>query len=127
LILAGNLAAWFYQTLGGINYDAAQTGFKHIVLRPRPVGDLAWVQASHRSLYGAIRSEWRIAEGKFHWTVTVPPNTTATVFVPTKFAATVTESGKPAARSRGVRLLRAEPEVAVFSVESGSYAFAAQR
>jgi len=39
----------------------------------------------------------------------------------------VTESGKPAARSRGVRLLRAEPEVAVFSVESGSYAFAAQR
>ena len=60
MILAGNLAAWFYQTLAGINYDPARPGFRHVVLRPRPVGDLSWVTASHKCLYGTIRSAWRI-------------------------------------------------------------------
>ena len=31
LILSGNLEAWFYQTLAGINYDPEQPGFKHII------------------------------------------------------------------------------------------------
>ena len=39
-ILSGNFEAWCYQTLGGINYDPQHPGFKHIVLSPRPVGDL---------------------------------------------------------------------------------------
>jgi hypothetical protein len=45
-ILSGNLEAWCYQTLGGINYDPERPGFKHIILQPRPVGDLKWVRAS---------------------------------------------------------------------------------
>ena len=34
MILAGNLGAWFYGTLAGINYDPQRPGFKHVVLRP---------------------------------------------------------------------------------------------
>src|SRR5437762_14098485 len=81
-ILSGNLEAWLYQTLGGINYDPERPGFKHVVLRPRPVGDLTSVSASHRSLYGPIVSDWKVEGGDFVWTVSVPPNTTATVHVP---------------------------------------------
>ena len=44
-ILSGNLEAWCYQTLAGINYDPQQPGFQHIILRPRPVGDLTFVSA----------------------------------------------------------------------------------
>ena len=51
LILAGNLDAWFYQTLGGINNDPAQPAFKQIIIKPMPVGDLTWVKAHHDSLY----------------------------------------------------------------------------
>ncbi len=87
MILAGNLAAWFYQTLAGIDYDPAQPGFRHVILRPRPVGDLTAVTAAHKCPYGTIRSAWRIRDGVFHWDVTVPPDTTATVYVPTNDAA----------------------------------------
>ncbi|APW58934.1 family 78 glycoside hydrolase catalytic domain [Paludisphaera borealis] len=122
-ILSGNLEAWLYQTLGGINYDPERPGFKHIILRPWPVGDLTFVRAEHTSRYGRIDSEWKLADGAFAWTVTVPPNTTATVYVPSTDAAAVTEGGKPAGQAEGVKFERAEPGFAVYSVGSGTYAF----
>ncbi len=106
MILAGNLGAWFYGTLAGINYDPQRPGFKHVVLRPRPVGDLTFVNGSHKSQYGTIVSRWKIEGDRFHWQVIIPPNTTATVYVPTRDAAAVTEGGKPAAEADGLRFLR---------------------
>ena len=55
----------------------------------------------------------------------MPPNTTATVYVPAKDAAAVTEGNQPAARAEGVRFLRMEAGSAVYSVGSGTYAFSA--
>jgi alpha-L-rhamnosidase len=55
--------------------------------------------------------------------VTIPPNTTATIFVPAKDAASVTESGKPVGEAVGVKFLRMENNVAVYVVGSGSYRF----
>ena len=66
-ILSGNLEAWCYQTLAGINYDPEQPGFKHIILRPRPVGDLTSVSASHKCLYGGIHSHWQSTADSFVW------------------------------------------------------------
>ncbi len=122
-ILSGNLEAWCYQTLGGINYDPERPGFKHVILRPRPVGDLTFVNASHRSLYGLIQSDWKIDGGAFLWSLAVPPNTTATVYVPAKEAAAVKEGNKAAALAKGVRFLGMESSTAVYSVGSGAYAF----
>ncbi len=55
--------------------------------------------------------------------ITVPVNTTATVYVPATSAESVTESGKPAIQARGVRFLRLEQGRAVFEVDSGNYSF----
>ena len=123
MILAGNLGTWFYQTLGGINYDPMQPGFKHIILRPRPVGDLTFVRASHKCLYGVIRSEWKIEGCHFRWDVVIPSNTTAMVYVPAKDAAGVSEGGKPAAQTEGVKFLRMEDGAAVYAVGAGHYQF----
>jgi len=123
-ILSGNVEAWFYQTLAGINYDPERPGFKHIVLHPRPVGDLTFVKASHRSLYGTIRSDWKIEDGTFRWNVSVPPNTTATVYVPAQEASVVTEGGKPAGQAPGVKFSRREARAIVYEVGAGNYAFA---
>ncbi len=123
LILAGNLEAWFYQSLAGINYDANQPGFKHIILRPFPVGGLQFVRASYKSMYGKIVSNWKIRGDKFSWDVVVPPNTTATVYVPAVHLDSVTESGKAAKKSKGIRFLRMEDGRAVFAVDSGKYKF----
>lgn len=55
--------------------------------------------------------------------VTIPANTTATVFVPAHSAAAVIEGGKPAAQAEGVRFLRTENRAAVYAIESGTYRF----
>ena len=55
--------------------------------------------------------------------VTIPANTTATVYVPAKDAAGVTESGKPVGKVKGVRFLRMESGAAVYAVDSGTYRF----
>ena len=55
--------------------------------------------------------------------VTIPPNTTATVHIPAKDAASVTESGKPADKAEGVKFLRMENNAAVYAVGSGVYRF----
>ena len=57
--------------------------------------------------------------------VVIPPNATATVFVPTRDPEAILESGQPAVQSPGLRLLRREQGVAVFQVGSGRYSFTA--
>lgn len=123
LILSGNLDAWFYQTLAGINYDPEQPGFKHIIIRPQPVGDLTLVKAHHDSMYGRIVSNWNRQGDRLTMDVVIPANTTATVYVPFRDAKSVTESGQPAAQADGVTFLRMEDDSALYEVGSGFYQF----
>ena len=123
LILAGNLDAWFYQTLAGINYDNALPGFSHIIIKPQLVGDLKWVKAHHDCLYGSIVSNWRREGQMLNMEITIPANTTATIYLPAKYADGVTESGKPAHKAKGVQFVRMENNNALYTVGSGSYRF----
>ncbi len=123
LILTGRLVAWFYQSLAGIDCDPERPGFKHIRMRPQPVGDLRFADASHRSMYGEIKSSWKIEKDRFIWEVTIPANTTATLYMPADCAAEVTEQGLPAGDAEGVKYIRMEQDRAVFIVGSGSYSF----
>ena len=93
---------------------------------PRPADGLDWVKASYDSIHGRIESNWRREGGTLRLSVTIPANTTATVYVPAKDAAAVTESGKPADKADGVRFLRMEDGAAVFAIGSGTYEFAAR-
>jgi alpha-L-rhamnosidase len=119
----GDLGVWLYEYVGGIRPDPEHPGFKHAMLRPYPIEDLTFVKASHQSMYGTVRSNWRRENGHFVLYVSVPPNTTATVFVPAKDGAKVTESGQPADTAKGVKLVRNENGMAVYDVESGNYSF----
>ena len=114
---------WFYQGLAGIQADPAAPGFKNTVIKPAIVGDVTWVKSHHDSPYGKVVSNWKSDGKKLTMEVTVPANSTATVFVPAKDAAGVTESGKPAANAKGVKFLRMENNAAVYAVGSGTYQF----
>ncbi len=59
VMLVGDLGIWLYENLAGIKSDPEQPGFKHIIMRPEPVGDLRFAKASHRSPYGLIASDWQ--------------------------------------------------------------------
>ena len=119
----GDLAVWMYEYLAGIRPDPANPGFRHVLIHPYPAGDLTFVKASHQSLYGKIATSWKRAPGEFTLAVSIPPNTSATVWVPAKDAASVSESGIPAASARGVKFLRTEGDAQVYEIESGDYVF----
>ncbi len=80
----GDLNVWLYEYLAGIRSDSEAVGFKKIVIRPYPVSGLDSVSASHESPYGRIVSKWVRRNGGVDLEVTIPPNTSATVYVPGK-------------------------------------------
>jgi len=121
--LAGPFGAWFYRSLGGIRSDAP--GFRSIIIEPY-TETLDWVKSAYESPYGTIRSDWEKKDGVVTMNVTIPGNTTATVYVPTESAANVTESGNPIAEAEDVKFLRMEAGRAVFGVGSGTYEFRTQ-
>ena len=121
----GSVGEWMYENIAGIALDPTEVAYKRIIIRPRPGGGLTYASGRYDSVYGRIASSWRMANGKLGMNVTVPANTTATVYVPTSDQAKVTESGKPAKRAVGVKLLRYEKGAAIYSVGSGSYRFVA--
>ncbi len=127
VMLVGDLVIWLYEYVAGIRPDPAKPGFKHIIMRPTPVGDLTFAGATHESPYGRIVSRWKIVKGAFEWTVTVPPNSGATVCVPAASPKDVTEGGKPVRRAEGVAFLRQEKDCAVFEVGAGTYTFRSTR
>lgn len=118
--LGVSIGGWFYRCLGGIRSEAP--GFKSFTIQPY-TDTLDWVKSRYQSPHGEIRSDWSKKDGHLTMEVTIPVNTSATVHVPCKDAAGVTESGKPAATAVGVKFLRTENGAAVYAVRSGSYRF----
>ena len=122
----GAVGEWMYRVILGINNDDAHPAYEHFILRPRPGGGLRWAKGSYDSIRGRIESGWSVADGRLKFDVTIPANTTATVYVPAKDARSVMESGKPATGSAGAQFLRMEDGAAVFLVQSGKYSFEAR-
>jgi len=83
--MLGQLNEWFFHDLAGIRNDPASAGFKHILIMPSIVGDLTWVKCCYDSIRGKIVSNWSLEGPKLTMEVTIPPNTTATIRVPTLF------------------------------------------
>ena len=123
-MMLGHLMEWFYSGLAGIR--PASAGFETIEIKPHPVGDVTWVKARYHSIRGEIVSDWRNEGGRFYLGVTVPAGARgAWVHIPASSASAVTESGAPAARAAGVKLVGMRDGRAVFAVRSGKYRFAA--
>ncbi len=124
----GAVMSWAFRELAGV--DTEGPGYRRIRLRPRlPAASgpgaepLTWVKASYRHPLGAIVSNWKREGDRLLLDVTIPANTVATVHVPAGDAASVTESGRPAAQADAVKFLRMEAGAAVYEVGAGSYRF----
>jgi len=122
----GAVGAWMYAVVGGIDLDPRQPGYKNIIMHPQPGGNLTSARTELRSMYGLIKSEWALNQHTFDWRITVPANSTATVYVPAKDASQVTENGHVIETAQGITFLRTENGFAVFEVEAGSYSLSSE-
>lgn len=114
---------WLWRNVAGLNPDEQHPGYQSFTIRPRPTKEVTWCQASYDSIRGTISSDWKRVGNKFTLAVSIPANTTATVFIPTTGSDLVTESGQPAFQSKGVTLLRSDAGTMVYRVLSGRYQF----
>ncbi len=81
--MMGQIDEWFYASLAGIRPDTEGRGFRHVSIRPEPVGDLSWVEASCETPYGVVAVSWkRDAQQLFTLKTTVPANCSADVWLP---------------------------------------------
>lgn len=108
----GSVGEWMYQNITGI--APAAPGFREILIRPRPGGEVRSAEGRYDSLYGPVTTRWSQGED-FTLTVSIPVNTTAQIWVPARRASDVTR--------RGGRLLRMADGCAVFAVGSGTHHF----
>ena len=123
LMLVGDLIVWCYEYLAGIQNAPGSTGFKKITMRPYPIDGLDYVKASYHSIHGLIKSHWIKNDADFQWEITVPANTSATVYIPVTDKAGITENGQKTSSASGMKFLKMDGDYAVYQVVSGSYSF----
>jgi alpha-L-rhamnosidase len=121
----GSCGEWLYDSVAGIKWDPAAPGYKHSIIHPQlpPGHEMTFAKGAVGSPYGEIASSWKRDGSRLTLNITLPPNTSATVYVPCQAGKPVTESGKPADQAEGVKFLRNESGSAVYEVQSGSYQF----
>jgi alpha-L-rhamnosidase len=77
----GSIADWLHRTVAGL--APAEPGYRHLIIRPRPGGNLTHASATLKTPYGLAASAWTIENGAFTLKVIIPPNTSASVTLPT--------------------------------------------
>ena len=50
----GAIGEWMYSVVAGIGIDEAKPGYKHVVIAPRPGGELTYAKAAVESVYGRV-------------------------------------------------------------------------
>ena len=128
----GAVCEWMFYGLAGIDTDGP--GYKSLIIRPMPPSPksnpdqppIDWVRAHYDSIHGRINSAWKREGERFELQVTIPANTTATVYLPTIDSTSITEDGRNLADAKGVKMLRTEGPCAVLLVQSGAYRFVAK-
>jgi len=81
--MLGEIMEWFYHDLAGIQPDPSGPGFKKIIIAPTIVGGLTSATASYNSANGFITNQWSLNGNLVTMKTTVPPGSTATVYLPT--------------------------------------------
>jgi alpha-L-rhamnosidase len=121
----GSCGQWLYEGVAGVAQEPASAGFARLTVRPRIGGGLTEAHATFDSICGRIASAWKIDGGRITLDVTVPPNATATVYVPTALPSSVRESGHELTGAPGIQGFRDQPGAVQVEIGSGTYQFAA--
>jgi alpha-L-rhamnosidase len=119
------IAGWFTKGLCGIQPDRNSPGYRHFTVRPAaPVAGVDRAEATVCSPYGKITAGRECTGDRFALSVTVPPGTSATVYIPEAYAGNITESGLALEDAGGITVKGTADGYFVIDVEAGRYLFA---
>jgi alpha-L-rhamnosidase len=113
----GSVVAWVYRYVAGIDTTSDSPGFHHIVIHPHLDASMPHASGEYDSVYGKISTDWTNDSGKsMSLKVTIPANTSATIYLPAIPNTQILESGKPFDT-------REENGANIVDIGSGSYVF----
>lgn len=78
----GAVGHWMYSDVAGIQSSEVRPGYKQIIIAPKVDSMLTYATSTHESLYGTIKSGWRLTDGQIELEVIIPPNSTAQILLP---------------------------------------------
>ncbi len=119
----GAIGDWMYRTITGIDTKRELPGYKGITIRPHIGGGLTTAAASLDTYYGTITSEWKIVDKQKLFTIAIPVNTKATLYLPATNAAAIKENGVSLSDSKDITVIGKEGNAIALSVGSGTYQF----
>ncbi|RIJ50726.1 alpha-L-rhamnosidase [Maribellus luteus] len=131
----GSVVEYFYKYLAGIQSPVegkTTRGYQHIHLQPYSPDGLNYVSASQETASGRVFSGWEKKDNGFHYKVSIPANTTATIVLPgeLKQNATLSEEGTVIWQNntavnqvQGITKTEVDSNQLVIYIESGDYDF----
>jgi alpha-L-rhamnosidase len=111
----GSVGEWLFRHVLGIELDPEVPAYQRFVLRPFVGQGLDHARGSYRSIHGEIRSDWRRDGARLEWRVTIPANTSASVFIPS--------APNAAVGTDGLAILERTDAYAVCEAPAGIYTF----
>ena len=116
-MMFGAIDEWFTSGLAGIQQAPGSVGYEKLVIKPAILGDLTEVRGTYQTPNGLVVSEWtKVARGGLRFSVTIPGNTTAAIWIP---AASRVRAPSPAISAEGAHYT-------VYNVGPGTYHFEIQ-
>jgi alpha-L-rhamnosidase len=124
--MLGHLMEWFYSGLAGIRPAEDAIAFNKIEIRPEVVGDVISTKANYHSPYGNISSSWKKEKEQFKLEVSIPANTTASIFLPAKNNGVITVDGQNIKTRHDLKFIGYHDGKAEIKAGSGNYTFIAK-
>ncbi len=78
----GAVCEFLFGYVAGIRPMESAPGYQRFILQPVCGGTLTWAEGIYESLYGRIKSAWRLEGNIFRYTCEIPVNTKALVILP---------------------------------------------
>ena len=122
----GAVGSWMINYSAGIESKPCSPGMAHFILHPQldPTGQITSVDGYVSALAGDIRSSWKTVNGIAEYRLTVPANTSATLYLPLPQGSTLRETGKEVkTKGKGFRLMERKDGKVKIDLQSGDYCF----
>jgi alpha-L-rhamnosidase len=145
----GAIGDWMYRTLGGIQSDDQEVGYKKIIIHPMVNGKLVqpkkneaeWdglrpgagktsdssgltkISADLETNYGKLSSHWQILNKQIQLSLEIPVNTSATVYLPTNNPERITEGNNKTLKELGIAIKELGADFTAVELGSGKYLF----
>lgn len=119
----GAIGDWMYRQMVGLDTYEDGVGYKHSKVQPHIGGGFTNATASLETYYGKLSSGWKLQGDEIYFDVTIPANTIASVFIPTKEVAKVSENGQALSSVNGLKIIGQKEDYFETQLGSGEYHF----